>query len=1810
MRDECCRGIEGAKVAADAAGSRCIPGGSCSPISVETIPLSTQVSKCGSRHVRRVEGTPKTALENVSINVTSTSLLAKEAPFPAATAMAVHRIQNTRGVTTTDLNEHTESRVADTESPHAHGGLPITSLSIPRFTRASIVSNDSRNTSQTQFPTAMPITAGDATSGTDGDAPQLVDAGFSQPLSSDFLSRMPPASTPRKLSCLSRSAAAISASLSAPEMLERCYSDSSEPAELVASSPHATSVSTVDPATHAADFRIHRISHEKDAALLTGVTQESALTTPNALDDVQSPPHLAREVRRTSTSIAGTTSDSTALLSTPAPFSSSAVADTAQCVQTLMGAIHSRRQRLSHTSELSARHHPRAASGMGASLFSEPSLPRGQLSPQRVQATLRPSVYRDIHSAPEGMSGRRVPLSRRRLHMSGGSADPSHTAAVSTHTGAVRLRDQNRDDTIGQHDVSLQADVPAFLRHLGEESASCTQTVAMTAKIEGPSETDAVRRVLDAPELSIASCAGTALMNLAASQHDPSFIPYSTLSPRRGALTSEEGSCVLAAPSLVRLTTPRLMASSLHESTNALATSPSKNAGKDGQMVNDGTDTIYLDRGQTVEELPCAGTAANGAEGYNTFVGVASDTTELAPVLADTMPYGRCFTLNMLTTWGDAHEVGLCGLELFDDSGQRLLPCPATAAGAAAVVSQTASMEGDVVVLGAIPPNGFVRAFAEYTATEVDLVASTAAAAGDEDVEQARSIDDAVRDDPRRQLCTLICPHPLNTHDETHMFAVPYTAGKPHLISFVFAEPVRLSVMRLHNYAGRGRVHTTKGVRIAEAWMDETVVFRGEVRANSGELCRGERVEEAEDGAVHGHEDPSSSQPSSMPPATSFSLYGLENCENVLWTTDAAVLARIMAHGPPSTTLPLREVDHTASSQDPRHIAGGSVESGADAPHETTPPSAAGDDPLNGDSTTYRPVSARPLTMARRSRAPPARFTFCSARQTDVTMPRRYRTSADGVLRLRGDEHTSKPLHVSPACFSNPRGSVETWAKVATDVRAHQVPVGVTADPAPPELHGVSGQDDRQQRKQRRRHLNRQTVLDPDRCPRRVTAICVMVLSTWGATQHVGLNCLRLRDASGDVVGTVDVQRAALHYPDGTSSVFASCSCSGNSAVRTIENSHHDRSATSAKDGIIGSVNAEGEVCCSGECHLARAVRGLLHSDAYCEEGASDANQQEYPCDPCLLPFQSAMQLVFIFRDPISELGFLDVANYSVGDQTCCGVKEARVFFAEQAEGGTTAATWRCPSAEVFRHLWHVGASSQSRHALAAARVYEVTPPDGVTLRKAPAFLDSARFQSYDVSLHGPGLPPPRSPCPSTATVQEDDTAAAAAAAPVLLGAQAPQSNPRRELPPSAHDAGVPFADHLGHYEIASGPGTCGARNGRTDTGMLAISDINANGVGGKPCARRRHFHATSASLTSSLGASVNIRANVAMHRARMSLLQERPAWLLEYQPYVTPLLPVGYVCKLRLTICARDVPAAEPLDPSAGRFTGAEGAKPTHRSASVTSSSVAMASAVEEAPAHVASVITAGDSLKAYLKEWLVKPLRSCSFVNEHGDVVKPMRPDKYRAMMHEEAARCHTTSLQVGNVEEDSEHERALARCVPMVAESMVSAVPVNHHPFAPKPPLQVVTELLYVADVPFCISLVALHKPLVARGSAAWVRQVQVFVDDALVFSSGEACVQRALNLPGNGEGNNPPGVGAGVRAGESQEATRLAGSGSFGSKLSNSQRGVADAANQGAQLWRGLPRCTTSLKPYVVFTLDPDLLDDLHAEATTVSSSWPS
>ena len=136
------------------------------------------------------------------------------------------------------------------------------------------------------------------------------------------------------------------------------------------------------------------------------------------------------------------------------------------------------------------------------------------------------------------------------------------------------------------------------------------------------------------------------------------------------------------------------------------------------------------------------------------------------------LPTGRDLLINIRTTWGDRHYVGLTGIEAFGADGE---PCE--------VASVTAE-PSDINIL------------ADYGS------------------------------DPR--VVTNLIDGVNRTRDDTHMWLAPFTSGRPHLVRLAFAQPYRLALLRIWNY-NKSRIHSFRGACDIEIQLDGKFIFKGEV---------------------------------------------------------------------------------------------------------------------------------------------------------------------------------------------------------------------------------------------------------------------------------------------------------------------------------------------------------------------------------------------------------------------------------------------------------------------------------------------------------------------------------------------------------------------------------------------------------------------------------------------------------------------------------------------------------------------------------------------------------------------------------------------------------------------------------------------------------------------------------------------------------------------------------------------------------------------------------------------------------------------
>ncbi|ESL06272.1 hypothetical protein TRSC58_06056 [Trypanosoma rangeli SC58] len=768
--------------------------------------------------------------------------------------------------------------------------------------------------------------------------------------------------------------------------------------------------------------------------------------------------------------------------------------------------------------------------------------------------------------------------------------------------------------------------------------------------------------------------------------------------------------------------------------------------------------------------------------------GSRRNTASVEAYLTPEMPRGRLIVVSLLSTWGDVHEVGTNGIEVFNENGERLIPPPeclrhslSPSPPVAGEGDDNAPQERGRVVDGHyavsyVTPQRGLTVMVEYPARHVHKLATTAAT-------------DVSNEAPRCRVANLVNGiH--NTHDDTKLFAMPFTPNTHHRICFVLPKSVVISMVRVHNYSGRGRVHTDKGVRLIEMTVDDKLVFRGEIAPNNGAVLPLHRV-------------------------------GLENCENILFTEDSQVLRRLLAV-PPTEAL-------------------------------------VQDMPWRKERATVAEM-------------PPHGCVHSSATMATVLFGA---SNEDKSQRIGGERGVVVPASLSVNLDEHPfscRSAAGLLAKNTTS---------------------VSGAG--------RRRLSRSPSTQSG-CPTDVTSICFFLLGTWGDTEQIGLSGLRFRDAQGDMVSQ-HISHWYVMFPS-----------------QARAQAGDEVGAWEDKLVYLFDENAETALT---------------------------------------LPFEPCIELIFVFDAPLPTLGFVEVANYSLGEHTFSGVKEARLFVSSATPGWSADAL-----VAAYSTLWSANAAFMQT-TLTSHGIVEVTPEAGVSLRKAPAFLSIPRFQVYDLSLA---------------------------------------------------------------------------------TGLRAMA------TGGVT------FYS---SLTRSLSASMNIRAEMALRRARMSL-KPRPNWLLEYQAYLTPLLPVAYVLKVSLLLGAR--------------------------------------SAVE---------------LKKYAKEWMMHPLRACTFADENGETIRVSSRagggcgnEANHTFVTECLFTAHPTALQ-----EDAEAAAAAARA------GIHASV------------LQASVSLVYVSDSPFCLSVLTLNCPLLQEGGCvAWVRQVRVFMDDTLVFDSGDvggprrappAAVSMSPFRPGSGD-----------------------------------------------------------------------------------------
>ncbi|KAK2580558.1 hypothetical protein KPH14_007687 [Odynerus spinipes] len=143
------------------------------------------------------------------------------------------------------------------------------------------------------------------------------------------------------------------------------------------------------------------------------------------------------------------------------------------------------------------------------------------------------------------------------------------------------------------------------------------------------------------------------------------------------------------------------------------------------------------------------------------------------------LPRGKELILDILSTWGDKHYVGLNGIEIFSDTGQL----------------------ASINKISANPPD--INQLPEHN------------------------------NDPR--VVSNLINGVNRTRDDANLWLIPFTEGNHHYIYITFQDIVTIGMIRIWNY-NKSRIHSYRGVKDIIITLDDTLVFYGEIARASGDL--------------------------------------------------------------------------------------------------------------------------------------------------------------------------------------------------------------------------------------------------------------------------------------------------------------------------------------------------------------------------------------------------------------------------------------------------------------------------------------------------------------------------------------------------------------------------------------------------------------------------------------------------------------------------------------------------------------------------------------------------------------------------------------------------------------------------------------------------------------------------------------------------------------------------------------------------------------------------------------------------------------
>ncbi len=180
-----------------------------------------------------------------------------------------------------------------------------------------------------------------------------------------------------------------------------------------------------------------------------------------------------------------------------------------------------------------------------------------------------------------------------------------------------------------------------------------------------------------------------------------------------------------------------------------------------------------------------------------------------------TLPEGTRFRLEVLSTWGDAHYVGLNGIDIFDEQGLRIAT--------------------EVVSAGSVS-----KSERDCFSRKINISKVT----GDpEDI----NVLPEYQNDPRH-VSNLVDGVSF-TRDDLHVWLAPVVTQKEKnkgplaRVEVEFSTATSLSMIRLWNY-NKSRTYVQRGIRFCQLFFDDVLIFSGEIRIGPGSLSSAEAASE------------------------------------------------------------------------------------------------------------------------------------------------------------------------------------------------------------------------------------------------------------------------------------------------------------------------------------------------------------------------------------------------------------------------------------------------------------------------------------------------------------------------------------------------------------------------------------------------------------------------------------------------------------------------------------------------------------------------------------------------------------------------------------------------------------------------------------------------------------------------------------------------------------------------------------------------------------------------------------------------------